>query len=502
MKTRKNAVFMDDRPFIHEDVQKILKISQIAFLAACGCAGSPSGAGNRKMTGHEIRETLIHAGVVPNRQLGQNFLIDPNCARWIVSNLELSPEDAVVEVGPGTGALTEHLIGQVRRLILIEFDAKLAAMLKARHANDPSIEVHHEDAVKFDVRTLFKHRPLKFLGNLPYSCGGAILKNLLTRPHPFERAVIMLQKEVIDRLCAVPRTKSYGTLTLRIQSGWEVKSLRTIPPEAFFPRPQIDSSVAVLKPRTKDVLPFDDRLFDELLRRGFAQRRKQMKKQMPESPEWELVAEEIGVSASSRAEELTLDQWVALARAYDPHPLKATPQKGDEVFDVVDENDQVTGRATRAEVHANGLLHRAVHVFVFNRRGDLLLQKRSHLKDAHPGVWDSSVSGHLDAGEDYGAAAIRELAEEMGISDTSPEEIARLAPSPATGWEHLRLYRCQFHGAVRYPCSEIDTAAWFPLDELTAWIKARPSDFASGFLECWKAVSEMVKEAKPSQDYP
>lgn len=445
------------------------------------------------MTGHEIRETLIHAGVVPNRQLGQNFLVDPNCARWIVSNLEITPDDAVVEVGPGTGALTEHLVGQVRRLILIEFDAKLAAMLKARYADDPSIEVRHEDAVKFDVRTLFKHRPLKFLGNLPYSCGGAILKNLLTRPHPFERAVIMLQKEVIDRLCAVPRTKSYGTLTLRIQSGWEVKALRTIPPEAFYPRPQIDSSVAVLKPRTKDVLPFDDRLFDELLRRGFAQRRKQMGRQLPNTPTWESVAAEIGVSVSARAEELTLDQWIALARAYDPHPLKAVPQKDGEIFDIVDQNDQVTGQAMRSEVHAKRLLHRAVHVLVFNRRGDLLLQKRSLLKDSSPGLWDSSVSGHLDAGEDYLAAAVRELEEEMGITDSPPQEIARLGPTQATGSEHIRLYRCAHHGAIRFPCSEIDSAAWFPIDELAAWISARPQDFSPGFLECWKACGNSLR---------
>ncbi len=447
------------------------------------------------MTGHEIKETLLHAGVVPSRQLGQNFLVDPNCARWIVSNLELTPEDAVVEVGPGTGALTEHLVGQVRKLILIEFDAKLAAMLKARYLHDPSVEVHHEDAVKFDVRKLFKHRPLKFLGNLPYSCGGAILKNLLTRPHPFERAVIMLQKEVIERLCAVPRTKSYGTLTLRIQSGWEVKSLRTVPPEAFFPRPQIDSSVAVLRPRTKDVLPFDDRLFDELLRRGFAQRRKQMRKQMPESHDWEKIAEEIGVPVAARAEELSLDQWIALARAYDPHPLKNIPQKDGEIFDVVDEQDQVTGQATRAEVHARGLLHRAVHVFAFNRKGDLLLQRRSLLKDSHPGVWDSSVSGHLDAGEDYATAAVRELEEEMGIAEPEPEEIARILPSEATGWEHVRLYRCQHQGAIRSPCSEIDTAAWFPIAELRAWIDARPEDFASGFLECWKAAARILERS-------
>lgn len=448
----------------------------------------------QRMTGHEIRETLLHAGVVPNRQLGQNFLVDPNCARWIVSNLEITADDAVVEVGPGTGALTEHLVGQVRRLILIEFDAKLAALLKARYAQDPNVEVHHEDAVKFDARTLFKHRPLKFLGNLPYSCGGAILKNLLTRPHPFERAVIMLQKEVIERLCAVPRSKSYGTLTLRIQSGWEVKALRTVPPEAFFPRPQIDSSVAVLSPRTKAMVPFDDRLFDELLRRGFAQRRKQMKRQMPESPAWESVAAEIGVPATARAEELSLDQWIALTRAYDPHPLKNIPQQDAEIFDVVDEHDRVTGQATRVEVHAKGLLHRAVHVFVVNRRGELLLQRRSMLKDSHPGVWDSSVSGHLDSGESYPSAAVRELAEEMGIRGAEPIEIAIVPPSQATGWEHVRLYGCDYHGPLRFPCAEIDSAAWFPLEELEAWIAARPMDFSSAFIVCWEAGKQLLRK--------
>ena len=132
-----------------------------------------------------------------------------------------------------------------------------------------------------------------------------------------------------------------------------------------------------------------------------------------------------------------------LTRACDPHPLKDLPQKSGEIFDVVDENDQVTGQNTRGEVHANRLLHRAVHVFVFNKRGDLLLQQRSMFKDVHPGVWDSSVSGHLDSGEDYAAAAVRELDEEMGIRvDEAPEEIARIAPCEETGWEHVRLYRC------------------------------------------------------------
>ena len=444
------------------------------------------------MTGREIREALIHAGVMPSKQLGQNFLIDPNMARWIVSQLEITADDAVVEVGPGTGSLSEHLVGKVRKLILIEFDARLADALKHRFRDDPSVEVHHADGVKFDGRQLFKHRPLKFLGNLPYSCGGAILKNLLSRPHPFERAVIMLQKEVIDRLGATPGTKDYGILSLRTQANWEVKSLRTVPPEAFYPQPKIDSSVAVLTPRTSGLPTFDYRLFDELIRRGFAQRRKQLKKQLPDGPPWEEITAGLGVTATVRGEELTLAQWVDLTRAYDPHPLKDVPQKSGEIFDVVDADDQVTGTATRAEVHAQKLTHRAVHVFVFNKRGDLLLQKRSLLKDMCPGLWDSSVSGHLDSGESYDAAAVRELEEEMGITaETAPEEIARITPGVETGWEHVRLYSIRHDGTLRFPSAEVDAVMWFPLAEITAWIAAHPADFAPGFLECWKKFTAL-----------
>lgn len=438
------------------------------------------------MTGREVRETLDRAGVLPSKQLGQNFLVDPNMARWIVSQLELTPEDAVVEVGPGTGSLTEHVVGNARRVILVEFDARLAAELKEKFKDEPTVEVHHADGAKFDGRTLFKHRPVKFLGNLPYSSGGAIMKNLLGRPHAFSRAVVMLQKEVIDRLAAGPKSDDYGMLSLRIQSEWEVKPLRVVPPEAFHPQPKIDSAVAVLTPRVSGLPPFDARLFDELVRRGFAQRRKQLKKQMPEGQEWEKVVAELGVPVTVRGEELSLAQWVDLTRAYDPHPLKDVPQKEGEIFDVVDEDDAVTGQATRGEVHAKGLLHRAVHVFVFNKRGDLLMQRRSMLKDAHPGVWDSSVAGHLDAGEDYEAAALREMEEEMGIGGGKAVEVGRIKPCAETGWEHVRLFAARHDGAVAFPCAEIDAAIYFPQAEVEAWIANRPEDFASGFLECWR----------------
>ena len=444
------------------------------------------------MTGREIRDVLDAAGVLPSKQLGQNFLIDPNMARWIVSQLAASAEDAVVEVGPGTGSLSEHLAGKVRRLILIEFAARLADVLRERFRDVAGVEVHHADGAKFDGRTLFKHRPLKFLGNLPYSSGGAILKNLLSRPQPFERAVIMLQKEVVDRLAAGPGTKDYGVLSLRTQVNWHVDPLRSVPPEAFFPRPTIDSSVAVLRPRGDGLPAFDARLFDELIRRGFAQRRKQLKNQLPAGPAWAPLAARLGVAPTVRGEELTLTQWIELTRAFDPHPLKDTPQNAGEIFDVVDADDQVTGTATRAEVHANQLLHRAVHVFVFNKRGDLLLQQRSRLKDVHPGLWDSSVAGHLDAGESYPAAALRELAEEMGIRGVIPTQVASLSACAATGWEHVRVYQARHDGPLVFPCAEVEAAMWMPVAEVKAWVAARPADFASGFLACWNLPAVAV----------
>ena len=286
------------------------------------------------MTGTEIKQRLVQLGVMPNKQLGQNFLVDPNMARWIVSQLDLQPEDAVVEVGPGLGSLTEHLVGHCRRVILIEFDRKLAAGLRERFGNEAGVEIHHADGAKFDGRQLFKHGPVKFLGNLPYSAGGAIMKNLLSRPHPYSRAVLMLQKEVIERLAAKPGSKDYGVLTLRTQVNWEVDIQRTVPPEAFHPRPRIDSSVAVLTPRT-DRTAFDHRLFDELVRRGFSQRRKQLKKQLPEQLDWEKATGDLGVPVTARAEELTLEQWIELTRACDPHPLADTAQKAGEVFDAL-----------------------------------------------------------------------------------------------------------------------------------------------------------------------
>ena len=459
-----------------QGVHRPLRISALANRHAL--------AQHPAMTGQEIREALDRARVLPSKQLGQNFLTDPNMARWIVSQLEISAEVTVVEVGPGTGSLTEHVLGKAKRVILVEFDARLAAELSDRFRDRNDVEVHHADGAKFDRRTLFKHRPVKFLGNLPYSSGGAIMKNMLCRPHPFSRAVIMLQKEVIDRLSAQPGVKDYGILSLRMQVDWDITSLRVVPPDAFYPRPSIDSAVAVLTPRNEVGEPtFDLRLFDELVRRGFSQRRKQLGKQLPDSPPWREVAEKLGWPATTRGEELDLAKWITLTRAYDTHPLKDKPQKDGEIFDVVDENDIPVGTSTRVEVHAKNLIHRAVHVFVLNRNGDLYLQKRSRLKDMNPGVWDSSVSGHLDAGEDYLQAAVRELGEEIGIDANAEdlEHIAAVKPSFETGWEHIHVFLTRHSGAVNFPAAEIESMIPFPIAEIKAWIAASPEDFSPAF---------------------
>lgn len=441
-----------------------------------------------RMNRSDIRRVLDDKGVRPSRQLGQNFLTDESVARNIADAIDPQPEDCVIEVGPGTGALTRHLVGRVRRLVLIEFDVRLAEHLLEEMKGRDDVEVICGDAARFDLRPFYREGPVKFIGNLPYSAGGAILKNFFTRPTPIAIGVVMLQKEFIDRMLAEPGGKDYGVLSVRLQSEWKMTRLFHVPPTAFNPRPKIDSTVAMLEPLPERAFPpFDARLLDTLLRRGFGQRRKQLHKQLPDGPRpWPEIADRLGLAPTTRAEQLTVGQWIDLTRELDPHPLMDLPQKDDEIFDVVDENDRVIGRERRADVHARDLRHRAVHVFVWNKYGEIFLQKRSRLKDKHPGVWDSSASGHLDSGEDYETCATRELEEELGITGVLPRRAASIEACPNTGWEFVRLYHADWSGHPKFPCAEIETGLWIHPRDLEPWMQARPGDFAPGFLECWK----------------
>ena len=139
----------------------------------------------------------------------------------------------------------------------------------------------------------------------------------------------------------------------------------------------------------------------------------------------------------------------------------------EELLDVVDADDRVVGVKTRGEIHAQGLMHRAVHILVFNTSGELFIQKRSMSKDNDPGLWDSSAAGHVDSGEDYRSCAIRELGEELGLSATASLEILfRLSASPITGMEHCIVYRCINEGPFELQAEEIDEGAWISSSEM------------------------------------
>jgi len=449
-----------------------------------------------------------HDAHQPKKSLGQNFLLDAELARWIADRIEPDSADAVLEIGPGHGALTEHLAGRTRELILVEKDTALAAALRARFAGRHDVLVIHDDATRIDLRSFYCRGGVSVIGNLPYSTGTEIMRHLLTPPTPVTRAIFMLQKEVCDRLCAKAGDDAFGALSLLVQQDWEVEMLRVVPPSVFKPKPKVDSAVVRLVPRPPGTLPVFDRVwFRRLVRMGFSQRRKQLKNLLPDAPGgWTALAARLCVPATVRAEELSLAQWVAVARWYEQRNDTDRGQKATELFDVVDERNIVTCQRPRGEVHALGLRHRAVHVFVFNKRGEVYLQKRSHLKDAHPLVWDSSAAGHLDVGESYSDCAVREVREELGVEIAATQRTAGIPATEQTGWEFVELHTAEHNGPMNCAPDEIETGGWFRPADVTGWVRARPQDFASGFIECWRAWlacrpgdHQTAEEALPDQ---
>jgi 16S rRNA (adenine1518-N6/adenine1519-N6)-dimethyltransferase len=437
----------------------------------------------------EIRAALAELALHPSKSLGQNFLADGNLARWMVEQLELSAEDHVVEIGPGLGALTDLAERTGCAMTLIEKDARLAGRLERRYAGNERVTVLHRDALEFDARTLFPQMPAKLLGNLPYYVTSPILFQYGGEPSPFARMALTIQREFAERLAAGPRTKEYGALTLLVQRRWEVKYLRTIPASVFMPRPKVESAALLLTPRAAGGLAdCDAGRFTALVKLGFSQRRKQLGKLLGEAVrDWADAARAVGASERARAEELSLEQWIGLANFSEASEAAPAQDVHGEIFDVVDERDRVVRQASRHEVHKNKWLHRAVHIFVFNRAGELFLQKRSRWKDAHPGRWDSSAAGHVEAGDDYEPTALREVREELGVEVERVELVAKIGAGEMTGWEFAHLYRAEHEGPFRLPPAEIETGGFFPVGVVREWVERRPGDFATGFLECFRS---------------
>ena len=460
------------------------------------------GARSAAMKLSEIRETLKEIGVSPVKTLGQNFLHDQNLARWIVDQAQITPEDYVVEIGPGLGALTRFLLEKGAHVLAIEKDARLAKFLRSRFGNK-RLEIINTDALKFDPRVLFSHRCVKLIGNLPYNISSPLLLKFLEYPSPICLHVLTLQKEMAMRLSASPCTHDYGALTLRVQLDHRVKYLRTVPATVFLPRPDVDSAVVRVVPRDPLELPeHEGELLLKLIRIGFSQRRKQLRKLLREYvADWDAVASCLKINPNARAEELSLLQWIALANCIEPPPCQDTSSTANERFPVVDKDDRICGHATRAEVHGNNLRHRAVHILIFNQVGDVYLQQRSRWKDRHPLEWDSSAAGHVTAGENYDETARRELKEELGV-DVPLERIFRLTASSRTDHEFICVYRGMVSATLAPNKCEIERGLFFAPRAIDGWTSARPDDFAPAFLECWKAYQRKVRSGREKSSRP
>jgi 16S rRNA (adenine1518-N6/adenine1519-N6)-dimethyltransferase len=315
--------------------------------------------------------------------------------------------------------------------------------------------------------------------------------------------MLTLQKEMAMRLSALPCTHEYGALTLRVQLHHRVKYLRSVPATVFAPRPDVDSAVVRLVPRDPDELPeHNDELLLKLIRIGFSQRRKQLRKLLREyARDWNTLASCLNIDSKARAEELSLLQWIALANSIAPPPRQEVFSTSSERFPVVDSNDRIRGYASRTEVHGNNLRHRAVHILIFDGAGDVYLQQRSRWKDRHPLKWDSSAAGHVTVGENYDETARRELKEELGI-DVPLERIFRLHASSRTDNEFIRGYRGVVLEDLAPNKSEIERGAFFPPTVIDGWTSARPDDFSPGFLECWKMYRRNVNSERESSIRP
>lgn len=264
---------------------------------------------------NDMREALAERGIQLTRSLGQNFLHDHNQLRRIVQAAELSPNDQVLEIGPGLGPLTQLLLERAGRVLAIEKDARLVAFLRERFQN-PRLELLHADALEFLERRSWTD--WKVVSNLPYSVASPILVELACGERAPKRIVATLQLEVARRLAARPGGEDYGLLTLLTQLDYEAHEIFKIPPGCFFPEPDVDSGCVVLERREPPLLPETLRApFVKMVKRAFSQRRKMvfklLKQDWPEA-KLGLAFAELKISAQERAEKLELEQFAKLTK--------------------------------------------------------------------------------------------------------------------------------------------------------------------------------------------
>ncbi|NND44795.1 MAG: 16S rRNA (adenine(1518)-N(6)/adenine(1519)-N(6))-dimethyltransferase RsmA [Xanthomonadales bacterium] len=255
----------------------------------------------------------------PRKRFGQNFLVDGEVIQRIIAAVGPAEGDHVVEIGPGTGALTLPLLDAGANVTVVEIDRDLAAGLRERLSGNARARVVSADALRVDWQELTEGRPYRLVGNLPYNISTPLMFHVLEATHLPSDMHFMLQKEVVDRLAAAPGGKDYGRLGIACQNRCSVAPLFTIGREAFDPRPGVDSAFVRLRPhsapRSGEALAGT---LDEVVRQAFSQRRKTLRNSLaPLFGTEEL--ERLGIDPGSRAETLSLDDYITLARQLAQH---------------------------------------------------------------------------------------------------------------------------------------------------------------------------------------
>lgn len=259
------------------------------------------------MTLTEVRRLLADLDIRPSKALGQNFLIDSNILQIILREADIRRDETVLEIGPGLGTLTAELIGLAKRVVSVEKDSRLAWYVRDRF---PKAELIEGDATEAPLPSCDK-----VVANLPYRISAPILERFVEAATKPRRMVITLQRELAQRLAARPRQKDYGALTLFTQLHYHVTIAHVVSASCFYPAPQVESAVVVLDRRDPRIKLEEGAPFHKLVRAGFGQRRKMLKKLLAGCGDIDGAFRIVGIGPTVRAEELSLVQWIVLANA-------------------------------------------------------------------------------------------------------------------------------------------------------------------------------------------
>ncbi len=253
------------------------------------------------------------------KRFGQNFLHDPEIIQRIIDVINPQKQNHIIEIGPGKGALTKSILERVDKLDVIEIDKDLVSALTTYQGNNNRLIIHEADALKLDF-SKFNHSDLRIIGNLPYNISTPLLFHLLTYRNYINDMIFMLQKEVVDRICAESGNKQYGRLSIMLQYYCDVESLFVIKPGAFNPSPKVDSAIVKISPLPHPRYELSDHEnFKMIVREAFSQRRKTIRNALKKYMD-EKNIKELGIAPERRAENLQIIDFVKLANRY--HQLK------------------------------------------------------------------------------------------------------------------------------------------------------------------------------------